>query len=135
MLHYLAQKLYLLEVLRNLRHNDTNIELAAYTWRTKCNITGSLMLGLLLLDLAMLMGRDGRVYTVQCSWFWRGFLHHVYRLRFHPMLDCTSLLEGKNQSTVRLILEARCSSFGYMGWAFKNYYSKFWAFRPLKNSI
>ena len=36
---------------------------------------------------------------------------------------------------VRLILEARCSSFGYMGWAFKNYYSKFWAFRPLKNSI
>ena len=99
MLHYLAQKLYLLEVLRNLRHNDTNIELAAYNWRTKCNITGSLMLGLLLLDLAMLMGRDGRVYTVQCSWFWRGFLHHTYRLWFHPILDRTSLLEDKNQST------------------------------------
>ena len=99
MLHYLAQKLYLLEVLRNLRHNDTNIELTAYTWRTKCNITGSLMLGLLLLDLAMLMGRDGGVYMVWCGWFWRGFLHHAYGLWFHLMLDCTSLLECKNRST------------------------------------
>ena len=121
MLHYLAQKLYLLEVLRNLRHNDTNIELAAYNWRTKCNITGSLMLGLLLLDLAMLMGRDGRVYTVQCSWFWRGFLHTTpIGCGFTLCLTAPHFWKVRiSLYRVRLILEARCSSFGYMGWAFK----------------
>ena len=36
---------------------------------------------------------------------------------------------------VRLILATGCCSCGYMGWTFKNYYSKFWAFGPLKNSI
>ena len=30
--------------------------------------------------------------------FWRDFLHHTYRVRFHPMLNRTSLLEDKNQS-------------------------------------
>ena len=29
---------------------------------------------------------------------------------------------------------AQCGSFGYIGWAFKNYYSKFCAFGPLKSS-
>ena len=39
------------------------------------------------------------VSTVRFGQFWRGFLHHTYRVRFHPMLDHTSLLEGKNWST------------------------------------
>ena len=30
--------------------------------------------------------------------FWIGFLHHTYRVWFHPMLDRTSLLKGKNRS-------------------------------------
>ena len=32
--------------------------------------------------------------------FWRGILHHTYRVRFHPMFDHISLLEGKNWSTL-----------------------------------
>ena len=36
---------------------------------------------------------------------------------------------------VRLISAVWCGQFGYVGWAFKNYYSKFWDFEPLKNSI
>ena len=43
------------------------------------------------------------VYTVQCNQFWRGFLHHAYRMWFHPMLDRTSLLEDKNRSTEGVI--------------------------------
>ena len=39
------------------------------------------------------------VYTIRFGWFWRGYLHHAYWVQFHPMLDRTSLLEGKNQST------------------------------------
>ena len=63
-------------------------------------------------------------------------MHHTSRVWFHPMLDRTSLLEGKNQSTQgAVILAAQCGAFGYVGWAFINYYSKFWALGPLKNSI
>ena len=39
------------------------------------------------------------VYTVRFDWFFRNFLHHASRVRFHPMLDRTSLLECKNWST------------------------------------
>ena len=76
------------------------------------------------------------VYTVQCGRFWRGFLHRAYKVRFHPMLGCTYFWKIKTGlHKVRLILATGCCSFGYMGWTFKNYYSKFWAFGPLKNSI
>ena len=36
---------------------------------------------------------------VRFGWFWRGFLHHTYRVRFHTILDRTSHLESKNRST------------------------------------
>ena len=39
------------------------------------------------------------VYMVWFGWFWRGFLYHTYRVRFHPILDRTSFLIGKNRST------------------------------------
>ena len=39
------------------------------------------------------------VYMVRFGRFWRDFLHHTYRVRFHPILNRTSLLENKNRST------------------------------------
>ena len=43
------------------------------------------------------------VYTIRFGRFWRSFLHRAYKVWFHPMLDRTSLLEGKNQSTQTVI--------------------------------
>ena len=40
------------------------------------------------------------MYIVWFGQFWRGILHHTYRVRFHPMLDHILLLEGKNRSTL-----------------------------------
>ena len=39
------------------------------------------------------------VYMVRFDRFFRNLLHHASRVRFHPMLDRTSLLECKNWST------------------------------------
>ena len=54
--------------------------------------------------------------------FWIGFLHHTYRVWFHPMLDRTSLLKGKNrsiQSTVTLSSSVRFVQL--YGYGKKNY--------------
>ena len=54
--------------------------------------------GLCLPSLLVYHYQQGSI-PFQCGWFWRGFLHHTYRVLFHPMLDRTSLLKSKNRST------------------------------------
>ena len=39
------------------------------------------------------------VYMIRFDQFWKCFLHHTYRVQFHPMLNHTSLLEDKNRPT------------------------------------